>query len=250
MKKIIFGWITLITMLFMSCEYDNYEAPSLSLSGNIVYNGKNLQWDGSASRTILRVIQNGYGKVDGGTFVQVKDDGSFHQLLFHDRYWLTPYNNQFPFEFSQFHYQSGIGYDSIYIEMTKDLHMDIEVIPYYELHDFSATLEGEDIVLRCKASVVQGTQKASPNIKNVRGYISTTRLVNSNTTCAVTVTADANLELKVSIPVTSYQNSYVNNFRNYGFCRMAIELDNIPNYYLFTDIVKIENLPIKQWSKE
>ena len=108
----------------------------------------------------LRVFQTGYGKVDTGTFIQVKDDGSFNQLLFHDEYWLTPYNNQFPFEFSQFNYESGVGYDSIYIDMKNDLQMDIEVTPYYELSELSVGLEGDNIVMRCNVSKVTGTKKS------------------------------------------------------------------------------------------
>lgn len=250
MKKIIFLSIALLSILFVSCEYDNYDAPSLSLNGNVVYKGKSLQWDGSAARTILRVFQQGFGKVDGGTFIQVKDDGSFNQLLFNDEYWLTPYNNQFPFEFSQFKYKSGVGYDSIYIDMKKDLKMDIEVTPYYELGNFTVSLQGENIVMKFSASKVAGTQNAVPAIKNVRAYISTTTLVNSATTCAVTKavnTTEAG-EFEISIPVANYQNGYVNNFRDYAFCRVAIELENIPNYYLFTEVKKIEGLPVKQWT--
>ena len=249
MKKIIFLSITLLSIIFASCEYDNYDAPSLTFSGNVVYNGKNLQWDGSAARTILRVFQTGYGKVDTGTFIQVKDDGSFNQLLFHDEYWLTPYNNQFPFEFSQFNYESGVGYDSIYIDMKNDLQMDIEVTPYYELSELSVGLEGDNIVMRCNVSKVTGTKNPTPVIKNVRGYISTTKIVNSTTTCAITkaVEVDGSADLEVSIPVATYQNGYVNNFRDYAFCRVAIELENIPNYYLFTEVKKIEGLPVNQW---
>lgn len=249
MKKIVYLSIAFLSFLFASCEYDNYDAPSLAFSGNMVYNGKNLQWDGSSARTILRVFQSGFGKVDGGTFIQVKDDGSFNQLLFKDEYWLTPYNNQFPFEFSQFKYQSGVGYDSIHIDMKKELRMDIEVIPYYELNDFTASLEGNNIVMRFKVARVAGTQSPTPIIRNVRGYVSTTKLVNSSTTCAVTrgVNTGADGELEISMPVTTYQNGYVNNFRDYAFCRVAIELDNIPNYYLFTEVQKVEGLPVKEW---
>lgn len=247
MKKIIFISIALLSILFASCEYDNYDAPSLSLNGNVVYKGKSLQWDGSAARTILRVYQQGFGKVDGGTFIQVKDDGSFNQLLFNDEYWLTPYNNQFPFEFSQFKYKSGTGYDSIHIDMKKDLKMDIEVTPYYELSNFAVSLQGNDIMMKFNVSKVSGTHNPVPAIKNVRAYVSTTTIVNSATTCAVTkaVNTSADGELEVSIPITNYQNGYVNNFRSYAFCRVAIELEDIPNYYLFSEVKKLEGLPVK-----
>ncbi|WP_300704886.1 DUF3823 domain-containing protein [Bacteroides sp.] len=248
MKKIILLSLVLVSFLFASCEYDNYDAPSVTISGNLTYNGKKLPFDGNSGRSLLKVVQTGYGKVDSGTAIQVDTDGKFTQLLFPGEYWLTPYNNQYPFEFEQFtNLGSGLGYDSIHIELKKNLEMDIEVIPYYEVRDYTASLQGTDMLMKFKVVKSTDTKKAAPAIKKVRLYVSTSSIVSTYTTCNVVkdvnVTTDA--ELEISMPIASYQNGYVNNFRDYAFCRVAIELENIPNYYLFSEVKKLEGLPMK-----
>lgn len=249
MKKILFLSLLLFSFMFASCEYDNFDAPSLTISGNLAYNGKNVLFDGNPERTLLKVVQTGFGKVDGGTAIQVSDEGVFTQLLFSGEYWLTPYNNQYPFEFTQFeNLGTGVGYDSIYIDLQDNLKMDIEVIPYYEISNYTVSQDGTNIIMKFTASKVTGTQKAAPAIRNIRCFVSTSKIVNSATTCAVTRAVNvAGGDLEISIPVTTYQNGYVNNFRDYAYCRIAIELDNIPNYYLFSEVQKVEGLPVKEW---
>lgn len=249
MKKIIYLSLVLLACMFASCEYDNFDAPSLTVSGNLTYNGKNVLFDGNPARTLLKVVQTGFGKVDGGTAIQVSDAGSFTQLLFSGEYWLTPYNNQYPFEFTQFeNLGAGIGYDSIYIDLQDNLKMDIEVIPYYEISNYNVSLDGNNMVMKFSVSKVSGTQKAAPAIRNIRCFVSTSKIVNSATTCAVTKAVNTTGgDLSISMPVTTYQNGYVNNFRDYAYCRIAIELDNTPNYYLFSEVQKLEGLPVKEW---
>lgn len=248
MKKILFLSFVLIAFIFTSCEYDNYDAPSLSISGNLTCNGKNMPFDGNAGRGLLKVVQTGYGKVDGGTGIQVGTDGAFTQLLFPGEYWLTPYNNQYPFEFEQFeNLGAGLGYDSIHIDLKKNLEMNIEVIPYYEIKDYTPSLQGTDMVMKFKVAKSTGTKKSAPAIKRVRFYVSTSNIVSTFTTCNVVkdINVAQDAELEISMPVTTYQNGYVNNFRSYAFCRVAIELENIPNYYLFSEVKKLEGLPVK-----
>lgn len=249
MKKIIYLSFVILACTFASCEYDNFDAPSLTVSGNLTYNGKNVLFDGNPARTLLKVVQSGFGKVDGGTALQVSDAGAFTQLLFAGEYWLTPFNNQYPFEFTQFeNLGSGVGYDSIYIDLQDNLKMDIEVIPYYEISNYSVSLDGANMVMKFNAAKVTGTQKAAPAIRNIRCFVSTSKIVNSATTCAVTRAVNVTGgDLQISMPVTTYQNGYVNNFRDYAYCRIAIELDNIPNYYLFSEVLKLEGLPVKEW---
>lgn len=248
MKKIIYLSLMLISSLFVSCEYDNYDAPSLSMYGRLTYNGQNFMYDGNAARGVLKVFQTGYGKVDIGTPIQVSMDGTFKQALFSGNYWLSPENHQYPFEFTQFkNLGAGLGYDSIQIDLKKDYEMNIEVVPYYELRDYQVKQADGNIVMNLNVNKVANTQKQAPKIVRVRGYVGTASIVNSQTTCtaAKDFNLDGNGNIEISIPVTTYQNGYVNNFRSYAFCRVAIELENIPNYYLFTEVKKLEGLPVK-----
>ena len=51
MKKIII--LLLATILFTACEYDNYDAPSVTFSGQLLYNDKPFLCDGNDARDIF-----------------------------------------------------------------------------------------------------------------------------------------------------------------------------------------------------
>ena len=257
MKKILIIGLALAAFGFTSCEYDNYEAPSLVISGNMVYEGENLPFDGNPARTVLRVVQSGFGKVDAGTAIQVAADGSFTQLLFGGKYSLTPYNNPYPFVFPDYPYMGeSEGYPTTDIDLQTNLRMDIEVIPYYVLSEFKAWYEDGQIKMSCQIATVNDegglvTDANRPALAKVRAYVSTSRIVNSATTCTKTWSGwlpNYQGESTMDIPVKDYQTGYTNNYRSYAYCRMAIELGNIPDYYLFTPVVKVEGLPVKEWN--
>lgn len=246
MRKIVYLSLMCLALFLSSCEYDNYDAPSLAFNGKLKYNDKDVLFDGAFGRGLLKVFQKGFGKVDAGTPVYVNGEGAFNQLLFAGEYWLVPDNHQYPFEFEQFKsLGNGLGYDSIYIDLKNSLNMDIEVLPYYLLHDFNVDLIDDKLVMKFKVEKNTTTTLPAPVIKKIRGYVSTSSIVNSETTCAVStdVNVSENTELAIEMPIASYRSSYINNFRTYAYCRVAIELENIPDYYLFTEVKKIEDLP-------
>ena len=245
MKKIIFISLAIVSFLFTSCEKDNYDAPSLLLHGNLQYNGQNFLYDGSPDRALIRVYQKGYGKVDGGTNLRVDEKGHFQQLLFaDDNYKLTPDNRSYPFEFKDFKPRE-VGYDSLTVSLRSNQEMNFEVTPYYIINNFTTSLEGSDMVMKFSVSKVSGTDKPAPKIVRALCYVNTASLVNSKTKCVIAegvdITEQGDIELKM--PVSTYRSGYINNFRTYAFCRVAIELENIPEYYLFSDTKKIEGLP-------
>lgn len=246
MRKIVYLSLIFVALIFSSCEYDNYDAPSLTFNGKLKCNDKDVLFDGASGKGLLKVFQKGFGKVDVGTPIYVNGEGVFNQLLFAGEYWLTLDNHQYPFEFKQFKsLGNGLGYDSIYIDLKNSLNMDIEVLPYYSLQDFNVSLVDDKIVMKFKVEKNTTTTLPAPVIKKVRGYVGTSSIVNSETTCAVSmdVNVSENTELAIEMPISSYRASYVNNFRTYAYCRVAIELENIPEYYLFSDVIKIEDLP-------
>lgn len=251
MKKIIYLSILLFTVLCSSCEYDNYEAPSLLLKGKLVYNSESFQFDGNPDRGLLRVFQSGFGKVDVGTNIRVNESGEFQQLLFAGNYTLTPNNNQYPFEFKEFASRgAGLGYDSLKIDLKSNLEKNIEVLPYYTIKNLTTTLVNGNIVMKFDVAKTTGTTKPAPKVIRARCYVATAAAVNSKTSCTAVKTVDitdqGNVEITVSLATGngSYRKTYINNFRTYAFCRVAIELQNIPNYYLFSETQKIVDLPL------
>mgnify|MGYP001500468197 CR=1 FL=1 len=237
-------------LLCTSCEYDNYEAPGLVFSGNLTYNGNSFYFDGNPNRNVLLLIQKGFGKVDIGTAVRIDENGKFNQLLFPGEYWLTLSNNPYPFEFKDFKsLGAGLGYDSIHFTLNKNLTQNFEMLPYYEIKNLKTSISDGNINVTFDVAKVEGTLNPAPKIVRARCFVSTSSLVTSSTLCTkskiVSITNNATVTLSVSIAdgANSYRNIYINNFRNYAFLRVALELNGIPDYYLFSETVKVENLP-------
>lgn len=259
MKKTIFSGIltVLAACLFTACEYDNYDEPSIVFTGNIVYNGQNVLYDGDPAKPLFRVIQTGYGKTDNGTAIQTSADGSFAHLLFPGRYYFTPQNNVYPFVFPEYPYLGeSEGYPQTRLDLYEDFSMNVEAIPYYLISDFTAYFDAETQQIHMQCSVTPNTDErlngVCPAITSVRGFVSTSTIVNSVTTCVKNSSGRWPAFSGTStqdIPIEDYHDAYINNFRDYGYCRMAFELEGIPDYYLYTPVIKVEGLPVKEWGK-
>lgn len=234
--------------LFSSCEYDNYDAPSYTYSGKLICDGENFPFD--SNRTIFNFVQNGYGKADGGTEMRINDEGCYKQLLFNADYKLTLVNKKMPFELPEFKsLGDGLGYDSIAYTIKSAVEKDFEVIPYYKITNVDASLVGESIVSRFSISKVNGTVKPAPAIKKAYIYLSTGTIVNSWNKCqqSILIQDASQTSIEISIPLSMYREKqyYINNFRTYAYYRVAIELEGIPDYYLFSPVKRIDNLPVK-----
>lgn len=254
MEKIILNKIARITVaalcLFLtSCEYDNYDAPSYTFSGNLICDGENFPYDSNMG--LLRVYQSGYGKVDGGGVgIRTDDNGHFQQLFFNADYKMTLVNESLPFELPDFpSLGQGKGYDSLSFHFDSDVSRDFEVRPYYKISNLNAELKNGNIVATFDVTKMTNTVKSAPAIVKTRIWLSTSTLVNSGISC----TRSSDVEylddntLQVYIPLSEYRRKeyYVNNFRTYAFYRVAIELEGMNRYFLFSKVGKIENLPVE-----
>jgi hypothetical protein len=159
-------------------------------------------------------------------------------------------NAQYPFEFADFNsLGNGLGYDSIYFNLKSGKIMNLEVKPYFNITDFTVAIEGRDIVFRCNVHKNEGTLEAAPRVIFGRAYLSTSSKVNSATVCVKSKRAviPESGSIEISIPISgnppSYRGSYINNFRDYAFCRMSIELDGLSQNYLFSETKKLEGIP-------
>lgn len=248
MKKLFYLMLCFLIGISFACEYDNYEPPTLSYSGNLTYKEQPFLYDGSPNRGVFKFVQSGFGKVDEGVGVRIDDKGHFTQLLFKGDYGLTLENNQYPFEFVDFtSLGSGLGYDTIQVHMDKNVQRDFEVIPYYEITDLEAAPSGLEILAKFKVKKVSGINNPVPPVVKARLYLSTSNIVNSATTCvgeaSVNITEEG--EIQVPVSVISYRSAYKNNFRNYAYYRVALELQDIKDYYLFSEVKKVEEIPLE-----
>lgn len=235
-------------MFLASCEHDNYAPPQLSYSGQLMYKGEPFLSDGNPGLGILKVVQSGYGKVDQGVGFRVAADGSFHQSLYAGDYGLTLENRPYPFEFDDFQSAGiGEGYDTIFFSLNDNVVKNFNVTPYWEISEVQASNEGLDVVANFTVTKVEGTESPAPPIIKARVYLSTSVIVNSATTVVGEVEVNVTEDGVISVPVSvlSYRNSYKNNFRDFAFYRVALELGGIPDYYLFSGVKKVEDIPLE-----
>lgn len=242
-KNIVLSAFVMLGVIVTSCEYDNYEAPSYLFSGQLTCDGGSFQFD--ANKSIFRLFQEGYGKVDQGIDIRTNNDGHFQQLLFNSQYKLTLANNPYPFEIEEFQsLGTGLGYDSIKYDITSNIIKNFEVKPYYKIKDFTLDFDGKNFI--ANFNIDKNSDKAIPNVIRAYLFVGTSNIVNSGTLYSKSVTVKANNQTsaRVSAQLSNYRKKYVNNFRDYAYCRVAIELEGVPDYYLFSEVKRIDGLPI------
>ena len=244
MKKLIYILTCLILICNSSCEYDNYDEPSITFSGQLVYNDAPFMYDGSPSKGLFTFFQTGFGKVDVGTNMFTREDGTYQQLLFPGEYKLTLVNKKLPFEIEEFPAKT-IGYDSISYELKKNTVEDFHVIPYYEISGLNAKMEGINITASFHVKKVQGTRLPAPKIVKARIYLGINKFVNSYSPVVAETPVNISEEgdVTISISAINYRTGYQDNFRDYAYYRVALELENTPDYYLFSDIQRIDGIP-------
>lgn len=242
--------LAMATMSLASCEYDNYEAPSYEFKGQLVTeDGEKFLYD--ANKTLFKFYQSGFGKEDLGINMNVDNSGAFKQLLFEDYYELTLVNQTLPFEMPDFPSKgAGLGYERIPFSIGGNVAQNYVVRPYYKISGLKAELSanGKNIVATFNVQKMTNTEKEAPRIKTARLYLGTSTIIDSGTNClrSQNVSASDPTSITVQIPLAFYRDKryYVNNFRTYAYYRVSIELDGIPDYFLFSDIQKIEGLPL------
>lgn len=250
MKNIVY--ILLLGILLTSCEYDNWDEPESFFTGNLTYNGAPFLYDGNPGAAMLRLYQDGFGKPDPGQVARINENGYFSQLFFSGEYKLTLENTPYPFVLDDFQSLGvGLGYDTMTVDLNTSLNMDFELTPYYTLSNVNAEIVGTDIVATFDVTALEdGTFDSIPNVSRARFYLNTTPIVTGATgvqrsSKLATPFNSGTQQVSVSIAVSKYRKMYVNNFKTYGWYRVALELEGIPNYFLFSEIIKLEGIPLE-----
>lgn len=254
-KNLLFLILCSIAVLFAACEYDNYKGPECRFTGNVTYQGKPFVFDGNAS--VLKAVQKGFGKNDTGTPVRINEDGTFSQLLFAGDYYLTLANQQYPFLFADFKsLGQGLGYDTVPITLTGNSQRDFEVIPYYIMDSIvydplDSTSTELKVTIHIKRNPDSRLPETLPMVTKAFVYVGINLHVNSATTLSkgsrpLKITDEG--EVTVRVDLTKYRSStyYVNNYRDYLYFRVGLELDAAyvsSGYYLLSDLYRVDNVP-------
>lgn len=230
--KIRFHYIMICAALLaaVGCKKDNYDAPTLTFNGRIVYKGEpvNVEYN----QVPFELYQPGFGKVGpiSGTFDQ---DGSFSTLLFKGNYKFTIPANQGPFRWKEL---SAGKRDTLAVSIDGNKNMDVEVEPYYMLRNVQLTAASGKVNAAFNIEKVI-TDANAKNIERVYLYINKTQFVSNADNIAAanvdgaTLSGLSNLALSVNIPAISPTQNYV-------FARVAIKIDGVEDM-IFSPLTKL-----------
>jgi len=207
MKSKILSIAVLASLVILAgCEFDNYDEPQSTLTGNVTYNGANVGVRSGATQ--LELWQYGFAlrqKIP----VQIAQDGTFSARLFDGNYKLVrlagaPWSNQT---------------DSISVTVSGSTTVNVPVTPYYVITNpaFSytsgtKTISGSGLV----------TKVGTANITSVTLYVGVTNIVDANNNSQNTTISGAALA-DLSTPKTlNIVLSTANQARQYVFVRMGV----------------------------
>lgn len=219
--KIRFHYILFFVLctVILSCKKDNYEEPSATLSGRIVYKGEPLNFE--YNRVNYELYQPGFGKTGpiGSVFTP---EGGFSHVLFDGNYKLVVPSGQGPFVWKQ----TAAGKpDSIVITLKGNTSLDIEVMPYFMIRTPQLSFAGGKVTGTCKLEKIV-TDNNAKNIERVTLYISKLQFADSQTNVATTnlagsaITDMNNVSLSVTVPTLTPTQNYV-------FARIGVKFSGV-----------------------
>jgi len=164
MKNSLF--ISLVfSLLLSSCAYDNFDEPTSTISGQVVYQGKTLGFRNNA--LTLQLYQPGYDLYTAVN-VAIKEDGTFNAVMFDGDYRLiNPAGTTQPWIPRT---------DTLKFTLRGSVNLDYEVTPYFIISDETYTKSGNNISGTCKLEQVVSTA----TLQSATLYISRTAFCSEN----------------------------------------------------------------------
>ncbi len=234
MKKLLFIYagILFATGLVSSCAKDNYDAPSSTFNGRIVYNGEPINVE--VGQVNFELWQPGFG-ASGAIPVNVAQDGAFSSLLFNGNYKLVFTANQGPFFWKR---NTSGAVDTVALDINGDKTMDIEVTPYYMIRNTKINVSGKTVTATCGLEKVI-TDANAKNVERISLYINKTQFVSANGTQNI-AKADINggaidnindITLSTSIPDIVPTQNYI-------FARIGLKIAGVEDM-IFSPLQKL-----------
>lgn len=225
--------LLMLSFVFASCEYDNYDAPSAVLQGRIVHNGEPIHV--AINEVNFELWEPGW-QLRNPINVTVAQDGSFSQSLFNATYKLAFRPNQGPFRLKQ---NSATNSDTILVDVKGTTMLDIEVEPYYMIRSPQISLSGD--VVNASASLEQIiTGEDAKNIERVSLYINKTQFVdqrgNYNLARQDLGAGDIedlnNISLSLNVPDLVRSQSFM-------YARIGVKIEGVEDM-LYSPVQKLE----------
>jgi len=212
----------LIVFILAGCEFDNYDPPKSTITGEVTYNGNavNVRSGG----TELELWQYGF-QTRQKIPVYIAQDGTFAARVFDGDYKLVrlkggPWENQT---------------DSISVTIKGSATVEVPVIPYF-------TLSGENFTYDKSSGVITATCNVAKvgtlGIDNLTLYVGVTSIVDpTNSSQNSALAAGALTDLSTSKNLTVTLNA-ANKARSYVYARIGVKALGIQEQ-LYTPVKKI-----------
>ncbi|RFZ92731.1 DUF3823 domain-containing protein [Mucilaginibacter conchicola] len=239
--KIKFQYLILMLALFAAygCKKDNYDAPTLTLKGRLVYNGEavNVEYN----KVPFELYQPGFGKTGpiNGTFAQ---DGTYSTLLFAGDYKFTIPANQGPFRWKEL---GPSKRDTLAVKVGANQTLDIDVIPYYMVRNATFTPASGKLTAKFNIEKVI-TDANAKNIETVFLYINKTQFVSNADN--MNISSDPNVPepaIVAGSSITDLNNvtiiddlPSITPTQNYVFARVGIKIAGVEDM-IFSPLVKV-----------
>ena len=219
--KIKYIFFLFIGWSLSSCDYDNYEAPKSSLTGNVVYQGEPIN---VASNEVNMELWEPGWQLRNRIDVTMDQDGSYSASLFDAEYKLVFRQNQGPFRMVT---NPVTNSDTILVNVNGATALDIEVMPYYMIRNPQITKSGSTV--NATASVEQIiTDGNARNIERVSLYINQTTFVDNrgNYHLAVQHLQAADIDdlsnVSLSLPIPDLVRA-----QNYVYARIGVKIEGV-----------------------
>lgn len=223
----------MLSFIFASCEYDNYEEPGAMLQGRIVYNGEPIHV--AINEVNFELWEPGW-QLENPINVTVAQDGSFSQSLFNGTYKLAFRPNQGPFRMV---HNSATDSDTILVDVQGTTVLDIEVEPYYMIRNPQISLSGD--VVNASASLEQIiTGEDARNIEQVSLFVNKTQFVDQRGSynLARTDVAGADIEDLSNISLSTNVPDLVRS-QSYIYARIGVKIEGIEDM-LYSPVQRLE----------
>jgi len=208
-------YFLLVIICLSGCAVDNYDPPSTTFNGRLVFDGQPLQIRQGIS--VLQLYQPGYEN-QNPIAVNVKQDGSFSSILFEGTYKLVRVAGNGPWENNP---------DSITVDVHGPTNIDVPVVPFFSISDVSFEVKDDILVAQCKIK----KNVESRQLEKVSLFVNNTNLVDhtvqltaapSSTKTAAQIGEDEIIELQQDL--TGYSNN------PYLFARIGVKAVGHPEY--------------------
>ncbi len=226
MKKYILGISVLCTLLFSSCEKDNYDEPKSDLVGKIISTTTKeaigvRQTEGAVQ---MQLWQDGYELSNVSIPVYVNQDGTFSAKLFNGTYKLVTKDNNGPWVNDR---------DTIIIQVKGTTSVEYPVKPYFTLSDEKFVLNGNTLTATFNIDQENAIQNRS--IERVTLYVNNTVFVdNSFKKANKDVSSPIVGNNSVSLDISNISNSVA------LYARIGIKISGVEQLIYTTGSVRIK----------